>query len=361
MCDDQNPIAGLGHNNPPVRDFPKPPRIRKEDIGKLGNKQKFGKRKYVGETFKMIRAFGGLSEQLGEYKIAPFYEQLYEPDDIELCKRDDGTTYKPGVDGPEAPNRYWREDRSEKIRCGQISVSILEAEHMLYHLSVGVGKEAASLFKPEDMVRLTPSQIIDRILQASPGMTMPPRNPVLLLKLLAEFQGDNAPEIKLANTSLRLSDQGDGRGDNLRMKDDLLRITPGQEFVLDIRFDAPKECDVYVFEFSTTALENPENGNEVLALPMPYLEPTATGVYVLNCEKKPIKARSAPGIFGFAAITFRSGKDKNAPPLTLLLGEAATAEEWRREELNAVTQVLRRELVQETPRISLGILDYVKG
>ncbi|WP_127045202.1 hypothetical protein [Pseudorhodobacter sp. E13] len=325
----------------------------------MGNKQKFGKRKHVGDTFKMIHAFGGLMETLGRQEPAPFFEQIYEPDAKEL---EDISKKRVLVeDDDKRPPRSWREDRGQKIRCGQISVSILEAEHMLYHLSVGAGKEAASLFSPEDMVRLTPSQIIDRILEASPGMIAPPRNPVLLLKLLAELQGDGAPEIKLANTSLRLSNQGDGRGDNLRVKDDLLRITPGQEFMLDIRFDAPKETQIYVFEFSTTALEDTENGDEVLALPMPYLEPSATGVYVLNCEKKPIRARSAPGTFGFAAITFRPGKDKDAPPLTSLLGEAATAQEWRREELNAVIQVLRWELVQDQPRLSLGILDYVKG
>ena len=359
MRDDQNTIAGLGHNNPPVRDFPKPPRIRKEDIKKLGNKQKFGKRKYVGDTFKMIHAFGGLMDTLGRRESAPFFEQMYEPDEKEL--KDIREKKILVEDDEKRPPRTWREDRGQKIRCGQISVSILEAEHMLYHLSVGVGKEAASLFSLKDMVQLTPSQIIDRILEASLGMTTPPRNPVLLLKLLAELQGDNAPEIKLAPTSLRLSNQGDGRGDNLRMKGDLLRIAPGQEFVLDIQFDAPKDTQIYVFEFSTTALENTENGDEVLALPMPYLEPTATGVYVLNCEKKPIKARSAPGTFGFAAITFRPGKDKEAPPLTSLLGETATRGEWRREELNAVIQVLRRELVQDKPLLSLGILDYVKG
>ena len=94
---------------------------------------------------------------------------------------------------------------------------------------------------------------------------------------------------------------------------------------------------------------------------MPYKDPTPTGAYVLNREFKPIRARSSVGAFGFAAITWCKGKDENEPSLASILGPAAARDEWRREELNAVVQVLRRELVQEKPRLSLGILDYVKG
>lgn len=365
MRDDQDDVPGVGHNLPPVRNFTKPLRIRREDIEKLGNKDKFGKRKHVGKTFKMIHAFGGLMETLGRREPAAFFEQIYEPDARELGEIEGVHEYDIGEDGEKRPPRHWRVDRTEKIRCGQISVSILEAEHMLYNLSVGVGKAAASLFEPRDMVVLHPSEIIDRILRASPGMQNPPQNPIMLLKLLSELTVHDRPQITVENTGLRLSDQGDGRGDNLRFKDDLLCISPGQEFVLDVRYDDPREKDVFVFEFSTTALENDETGEELLALPMVYLEPTNTGVFVLGYDQKPIRARSKPGTYGFAVVTWQKAKTaqerEGEPSLQDMMGAAALCDEWRREEVNAVVELLRRELVRETPRISLGILDYVKG
>lgn len=306
MCDDPGFEAPEpGYNQPPKNQLVRPPLLTKTKIDGLGNKQKLGKQRHMGLTFKMVQAIGGLQEQDGRGEPASFADQLYEADaqeaaairgEIDIDELSTGS-------GDKKRYRTWRTNRPEKIRCGQLSVTIPEAKHLLYHLGVATSPQVAALFSVKDIVRLHPAQIIERILKAGVGLTHPLHDPVIQLRLLANLSPDTKPNITIVPAKLRMTDQGDGRAEGLKPLNKLPNLKQKQEFVLDIEYENPKAVQIYVFEYANDDMAKEDDPAARMVLPMPYLQPTAGGVIVTNNERGNLRAGKQMGHYGFAAIT----------------------------------------------------------
>ncbi len=366
MRDDSNTEAPKpGHNQPPKDQPVRPPLLTKVEIDGMGNKQKLGKQRHMGLTFKMVQAIGGLCEHDGRGEPASFGDQLYEADALEAAAIRGEIDIDELSTGSGDKKRYrtWRMTRSEKIRCGQLSVTIREGEHLLYHLGVATSPEVAALFSVEDIVQLYPAQIIERILKAGVGLTHPFHNPVIQLQLLADLSPDTKPNITIVPAKLRMTDQGDGRAEGLKPLSELPCLKQGQEFVLDIQYENPKATQVYVFEYANDDMDKEEDPTARMVLPMPYLQPAASGVIVTNNQRGNLRAGKQIGHYGFATITLvprikNKKNDEPDPALLEIIGPVATAPYWTREDLQGITSRLRHHLLRGELNLAITLLDY---
>lgn len=357
MCNDDNDGNNNSADDNPNGNVPNE-KLTREQLDDLPKEKKLGRFKHIGKTIRIFEILGGFSTG----KPMALFERLYEMDAEEASHIADkdkvGSAFT--AEGNEKKYRSWRMIHTEKIRCGQASISTLEAKRLYDEVVATLGPEVAQLFDPDEIATLHPQKIIGRILTAGVGLSHPLQNPILLLRVLAELGIDPAPIITIANTQrLRMTDQGDGRSDGLELIRKLPVIKVNEQFVLDIALTNARHKDIIVFEYANDEVAKPGDNNPTLALPMPYLQFDTDAILITKEDESPLVAGKALGQFGFCVIAAPKAAE-GKPGLRQKLGIDPEAEKWNTEDMHRLTAALRKYLAKDKSEISIALLDYDK-
>lgn len=325
--------------------------MTRAEIEAVPGSEKLGKHKHVGQLVRVLEIMGGFSKK----GLGSLGHVFYEPDQNELNKQADQVGRGP-VNDPDDLKKPWAIWQAEKIRCGQKSVTPLEAKFIWDEAKAIVGREFADLFTPESLIKTHPKYVIEKALTENIPFGGALDNPILLLHILAEVAITEPPTISTLDPDApKMTDQGDGRSEGFEILDPLPVIHVGQRFCLDIRANRSDDHKVIVFEYANSEIARIGDNQPKLAIPMRFQIPKPHGVWVMKADNSPLVAGPALGQFGFCALTTPIGVD-----LDKLFGFEFDADHWTKEDMQVLCRNLRVAIAKGTPDIGIALFDYDK-
>lgn len=341
----------MSYDNQQLNNNCRPTKITREMLDELPDLARLGQYEHIGRTVKILEILGGFASK----ENASLADKIYEPDANEAAQIENRDSISETV-----RYRTWRMNRFQKICSGTASISTLEAARLHSALGKTLGGGVADLFTSNEMATLPPGRIVERIVTSGGAAQHLQKNPILLLRILAELSPDPMPTIQFSDPDrLRMTDQGDGRINELKSVGLPPVLKVGASFFLEIDVLDGASKQIIVFEYALGDIINSSNLQPVLAVPMPYLQRYGDKVRVVNAQNNALVAGEVLGQFGFCVITAPSEPSEDEP-LSSQLGINADLQEWSTIDVLHISQKLGQLCSKSSSKVTITMFDYEK-